>query len=347
VLDVAGLGAALPPARTEDGGRAPLAAVAVRADPTAVADALRSVLPAVGTSNVLRPGTSPPTTPLYLYIGLGKRWGHAVVVDWKTADHPPLETIPWPPLPEGPGGRPVVAILDTRVEDHSWFPADTPADDPFLERPPWEPEVSLGTPQSREDRSHYGHGTFIAGLIHQHAPVAKVLSLPVMSDGGLVIERNAAKALEWLVKERTEHRIRLDVVNLSFGRGWGSGDKDSLRVAAAICDLAAMDVDVVIAAGNDGTSEITFPAGLARPLGTRITSVGSGTDNDSHDSFSSFGEWVEVWEPGRDLVSVMPASFQPNGPDEIVTWSGTSFSCAVHAGRLAAKRGPSGAPLTE
>jgi len=345
ILTDAGLGPVLQtvqPAKAGDSSQ--LVAVAVDGDPVAVAEALRPALPQVSTSNVLRPGVPQPTTHTTIFIGEGKEIGHAVLVGWDPTDEVDID--PWLTAAEVPGGRPVVALLDTKVENHEWFTSATATvDDPILVRPEWTGSASPRTPTDPEDLSHFGHGTFGAGLIRKHAPHAQILSLEVMDYGGVVVERNVAEALEHLVK-RCEDGDRLDVVNMSFGREGVGDDKDSLRMAAAICVLAGLGVDVVIAAGNAGTDEIRFPAGLGRPLGPRVTSVGAGSDRAHHATFSSHGDWVEEWENGSDLISIMPASFEEHGPDLFVKWSGTSFSCAVHAAKLAAQREQTGARAT-
>ena len=46
--------------------------------------------------------------------------------------------------------------------------------------------------------SHYGHATFIAGLIRLEAPDARVLSMQMMNNAGKVEPVHVVHALNWL-----------------------------------------------------------------------------------------------------------------------------------------------------
>ena len=50
--------------------------------------------------------------------------------------------------------------------------------------------------------THWGHGTFIAGLIRQAAPQAQVLSMRVMDSAGHVDDSAVVNALTWLSRHR-------------------------------------------------------------------------------------------------------------------------------------------------
>jgi subtilisin family serine protease len=124
---------------------------------------------------------------------------------------------------------------------------------------------------------------------------------------------------------------------------------------------------VVACAGNDATTREMYPAaflphdkGVLQQLDPRcvpVVSVGALNPNGSIALFSNGGSWVAAWDVGAALVSTFPTTFnggsQPSismptslgrpratiDPDSFTggfgTWSGTSFSTPVLAGRLA------------
>ena len=110
-----------------------------------------------------------------------------------------------------------------------------------------------------------------------------------------------------------------DVINLSLG-GPASDrlERDAVRYAQA------RGVLVVAAAGNDGTTARQYPATLPDVLSVGATSANGAT----RAAFSSFGGWVDVGAPGRDLLVATPG-----GGYELV--DGTSFSAPLVAGEVA------------
>ncbi|MCW2949227.1 MAG: peptidase and in kexin sedolisin, partial [Thermoleophilia bacterium] len=61
----------------------------------------------------------------------------------------------------------------------------------------------------------FGHGTFVAGIVHQIAPAAKIVSVKLSDADGSVDVSQVLAALRWVV--RNKDRYSIDVVNLSFG----------------------------------------------------------------------------------------------------------------------------------
>ena len=68
-----------------------------------------------------------------------------------------------------------------------------------------------------------GHGTFIAGLIHQACPDADIVAWRIVGADGLVVESNLVKALEDIAELARRHRDGepgghpIDVLSLSLG----------------------------------------------------------------------------------------------------------------------------------
>ncbi len=261
----------------------------------------------------------------------------------------------WQPVPEAemgeapvwrPVGRqPVVALLDSGVDvHHPWLP-DPDHPQPFVTAAEWRPVLDLPALPLKKGKqdfgSHTGHATFIAGLIRKGAPNARLLSLKVMDDLGQIDEDNVVSALEWLF-DRVTHGEKIDVVLMAFGRKVVDDDDttDSAeRTKKAIAGLTGNGVQVVMAAGNFGDFDRVFPACYAKE--GRALSVGGGLSRDEPNDYTSKGDWVTDWEPGKDTVSLIP-EFQPTQwvvGTGFAQWSGTSFSAAKHAAKLAAALG--------
>ncbi|MGH3763391.1 S8 family peptidase [Actinophytocola sp.] len=289
--------------------------------------------------------------------------------------------------------RPVVAVLDTGIGRHDWLTVGPLAADPVVEvsesfqlalaaHEPWLTPHPLASAQDQPDAiqpllgltdSHFGHGTFVAGLIHQMCPDARMLSLRVLGGDGVSTEGSVLFALDWL-RRRVEAAIRngtpdelVDVVSLSLGFYPESArPADVAHVADAVRRLTDLGVLVVAAAGNDATTRPFVPAALGgndtgmsgNPL---LAAVGAlNASGVTTAAFSNDGPWVCRWAPGNALVSTVPtwqgaanpgmSKLDGGGvgprlrtspdPDDLRTgfavWAGTSFATPVVAGMLAA-----------
>jgi subtilase family protein len=207
--------------------------------------------------------------------------------------------------------------------------------------------------------THWGHGTFIAGLLRQAAPHAKVLSMRVMDSMGHVDDCAVLQALTWLHKTTA---IRADVVLMAFGRQAARHDPILAHVRDAMAKLAGQDVKVVASAGNDASDKRVYPAAFAEDLGPNVISVGAVIEAGKVAPFSNFGPWVKAGWLGTDIVSISPQTFENSGDnqtdlsvfanpptvifkDSFAWWSGTSFAAAIIAGRLASGLAPPKMPL--
>jgi hypothetical protein len=279
--------------------------------------------------------------------------------------------------------RPVVAILDTGVGEHSWF--RTPG---LITKNPLEGTVPIGLPDTHngsetsgvvfdplegELDSDSGHGTFIAGLIHQLCPDANILSIRVMPSDGAVPEHVLLDALNLLVlrqkrAQREAPADAIDILSLSLGYYHESVEDVSFDplIKYPLDELAQLGVIVVAAAGNDATVRPLFPAGFAPdPQGVvtavpdaQVPLIGVGALNPDQTValFSNAGPWVKAYRTGAALVSTLPETFDASGqpafrvfaldrwresldPDDFScgfgTWSGTSFATPVLAGEIA------------
>jgi len=301
-------------------------------------------------------GTEVGERNVKLFSASGKKSGHGLVA-WLPA--PAYEMPPSPPW-QPPPRPPVIALLDSGVQQHNWLPEN--GGPPFVvnaEDHGWSPPMPPPDPEKHHDDPHYGthwgHATFIAGLIRRVAPGARVLSMRVMDGAGKVSERNVTSALHWLATTTTDE-AKADIVLMAFGRREKPGDHDLENLRALIKKLADLRVPIVASAGNDGSDRPVYPAAFATEpklvIGSRpsVVSVGALATPTERAPYSNFGPWVHRWGKGTDVLSIMPLTSKgaglqsvlgagppPQPGDGYAWWSGTSFAAAVCAGELAAR----------
>ena len=300
------------------------------------------------------------------------------------------------------GRRPVVAVLDTGVRVHPWIDVAIGADggdgtkrnsyatekDGFVQvdqdmqdiiydnggqspgrgdgwpliRYPWDtPDPSDAT--IRLVDSHFGHGTFIAGVIRQVVPDATVLSIRIMHSDGIVHEGDLLCALG-LIADRVaaaqatgDTTLMIDAVSLSLGYFSESAADVAYtsELRRVIDELLDRGVLVTAAAGNYTTKRRYYPAAFAADAHTvrriPLVSVGALNPNGTPAAFSDAGSWVHGWASGAAIVSAFPVDV--NGPltapvvgggsegldpDDFTggfaAWSGTSFSAPAMAAYL-------------
>jgi hypothetical protein len=261
------------------------------------------------------------------------------------------------------GRRPVIAVLDTGVREHPWLdvaadPAapggytTTPAgfvavdqgmqdllyangqqlaaagDQPRqLIRYPWDRPVTAD-PLIGELDTHTGHGTFIAGIVRQIAPDARVLAVRIMHSDGIVYEGDLLYALGLLAARVSaagagDPDQLVDVVSLSLGyfSETAADQAYSLALWKAIRPLLEMGVAVTAAAGNYSTSRRFYPAAFAElgpPAGgVPLISVGALNPNRTKALFSDGGHWIRAWAPGAAMLSTFPADINGSRDPEV------------------------------
>ena len=307
--------------------------------------------------------------------------------------------------------RPVVAVLDTGVRAHPWLdvrpdpaggyvvdPADGfVMDDPGIQSAVYQEARYAADEQGDHSRrliagawdgpaasdplmgelnDATGHGTFIAGIVRQAAPDARVLAIRIMHSDGVVYEGDLICALALLADriaaaEQGDLAEMVDVVSLSLGYFDESsadvtGSSGLWQVIRLLLDLG---VSVVAAAGNYSTSRRFYPAAFSlQPSPVPVIAVGALNPNGSKALFSDGGRWVQAWAAGAAVVSTYPddvnGSLTPQvrvpaqpgrrspeagrpddrealDPDDFrggfATWSGTSFAAPLIAAHIAAR----------
>ncbi|GAB2505964.1 hypothetical protein GCM10027063_51450 [Promicromonospora xylanilytica] len=245
--------------------------------------------------------------------------------------------------------RPVIAVLDSGIGAHPWFeepgtvvirdatvdgePIGTSAED----EPLYDCEVR-GRRRDRADEldTYAGHGTFVAGVVHQVCPDAAILPVRVFGGDGRVSEWDLARTLEKLLEYHLRgvagqegfHPVDVVVLSAGFYAEHPEDDDDYEGVLRGrLRDLRRVGVLVVLSAGNDGSARPTYPAAWApkvyrteagavprdpsdlRPDYTPLLAVTAMNPDGSLADFSNDGPWVTAVRNGVRVVSSMPTTF--------------------------------------
>ncbi len=161
--------------------------------------------------------------------------------------------------------------------------------------------------------SDFGHGTMVLGIIHLTAPSAMLLPVKVFHADGTGYTSDIIRGLYYAVQNKA------NVINMSF-----DFTVPSAELAQAIAYAEKNNVVCVASAGNDGASELVYPAGLAGVMG-----VASVNAENQRSTFSNYGTQVTyVAAPGENIVSTYPY-------DTYASSSGTSFSAPFVSGTAA------------
>ena len=192
----------------------------------------------------------------------------------------------------------------------------------------------------------YGHGTFVAGLVHATAPGAKIVSVKLSGANGAVDVTQVLAALRWVVRHKDTYSI--DVVNLSFGTDSQQSPATS-PLNYAVQQAWDAGIVVVASAGNLGDQPGTVTKPADDPL---IISVGASNENgtsqrtdDTITSFDSRGPTrdglakPDLVAPGSRVVSLRApgSTIDVEHPEARVgdtgfRGSGTSFAAPIVAG---------------
>ena len=250
--------------------------------------------------------------------------------------------------------RPVVATLDTGCGPHSWLDGivDTtvrldgapighvdPTTDPELDGD------QVGAMDGALDEVS-GHGTFIAGLIHQACPEADIVAWRCVDSDGVIVESElvaALTAIAVLVSRAASGLpggLGIDVFSLSMGY-YHETPEDGLfdpTMYELLASMGRCGTVVTCSAGNDATDRPMFPAAFAPWQGgggpvklsadvTAIVSVRALNPNGSTVAlFSNDGPWIGCSAPGGAVFSTMPAF---NGGDQPLARVGSDLGGSI------------------
>lgn len=215
------------------------------------------------------------------------------------------------------GSGVIVAVLDTGVSPH-------PTLDPFLlpgynaingSSDARDLATASDTNQDGIVDSLVGHGTMIAGIIHQVAPESMILPIKVLDADGFGDAFSITAGVRHAIASGAQ------VINLSF-----SSPVESESLEQALSDADEAGIVVVASIGNNNRRESVYPAAFHG-----VIAVAATTMTDQRASFSSYGTRVDICAPGVGIVGTMP-------DDGFATADGSSFSSALVAGAAALVR---------
>ncbi len=170
-----------------------------------------------------------------------------------------------------------------------------------------------------DPRDDQGHGTHVAGIaaaatnnalgIAATGWDAKIMPVKALNSRGSGNLTWIASAVAWSVDNGA------DVINMSLG-----GRFSSRALQDAVAYAIDQGVPVIAAAGNDNTSNPSYPAAY-----TGVVGVAATTRSDTKSNFSNYGDYIDVAAPGSAILStVRGSSYQ--------AWNGTSMASPVVAG---------------
>lgn len=239
-----------------------------------------------------------------------------------------------PPTKDSGAGKGVrVSVVDS-----GWYAAaETNPETPWLAG---NIEGDLETVNPAAIHPYAGHGTFVAGVIRCLAPATYIEVEGVLTKAGAVYESEITKELN----EAMTDKDRPQLISISAGcrtrRDLGLIGFEALAQKYEL-EKGEGAVLVVAAAGNDATKRPFWPA--AYPW---VLSVGALDEDMGVSDFSNYGDWVDVYAHGRDLVNAFPTGtytcHEPAHAGEVrsftgtAQWSGTSFATPVVTGLIAA-----------
>jgi subtilisin family serine protease len=175
----------------------------------------------------------------------------------------------------------VVAVLDTGL-DPSYQQQHPDVFYPNLD--------FIGEDSPYNSKDGHGHGTHIAGIIHQISqgyPV-RVLPVKVIPQTGHGIDQTLIQALDQLLNWE-DKGLKVSVVNLSLSSPYVSAPLEVL-----IKKGMSQGVLFIAAAGNE-PKEIAFPASIPGVL-----TVGASGPEAKRTDYSAFGKTLEILAPGGE-----------------------------------------------
>jgi len=190
-----------------------------------------------------------------------------------------------------------VAVIDTGIAYENFGP--------FRKAPDFGGTVFLpgfnvldGSSHANDDNFHGTHvASTIAEATNNSVGVAglafnsALMPIKVLDAEGLGSFFDVAEGVDFAVDFRQNGQNPVKVINLSLG-----GDNPSLTLERAINRAVEEGIVVVAAAGNEGSSSISFPATLPN-----VIAVGGVDASKRRAPYSNFGPELDVVAPGGDL----------------------------------------------
>jgi subtilisin len=145
-----------------------------------------------------------------------------------------------------------------------------------------------------------GHGTHVGGIVASIdnnvdvvgvSPLAIPYAVKVLDASGRGHDSDVIAGLQWIISVTTEGNLSpaIKVANMSLGREGTINDNPVYR--DVVTQLRDMGVSIVVAAGNDSSSEISQQIPAAYP---EVIAVASTTANDGNNRCRSYGGFISA-----------------------------------------------------
>ncbi|KAF8750108.1 peptidase [Rhizoctonia solani] len=168
-----------------------------------------------------------------------------------------------------------------------------------------------------------GHGTHCAGTIASKdfgvAKAANVIAVKVLGADGSGATSDIVDGIQFAMQSAAQSG-RPSVISMSLGGGV------SRALDNAVTTAVRSGMHVVVAAGNEAADASTSSPARA----PAVITVGASNINDQVASFSNFGQGVDIFAPGEQVISTFIGSTTAR---QIL--SGTSMACPHVAGMVA------------
>lgn len=161
----------------------------------------------------------------------------------------------------------------------------------------------------------HGHGTHVTGTIagtdYGLAKNATIVGVRVLDDNGSGTTEQVAGGIDWVTENHGENAV----ANMSLG-----GPADQVLDDATTKSIES-GVTYAVAAGNESSDA----CGVSPARVSEAITAGATDNTDTQAYFSNFGECVDIYAPGVDIVSAAPGGGE-------ATMSGTSMASPHVAG---------------
>ncbi|GAA4610815.1 S8 family peptidase [Saccharopolyspora hordei] len=217
--------------------------------------------------------------------------------------------------PNGSGSGVTAYVIDTGID---------------VSHPEFGGRAEIGFDATGGDGSDgQGHGTHVAGTIgsttYGVAKDVKLVGVKVLGDDGSGTTEQVVSGIEWV----TENHSGPSVANMSLG-----GPKDPALDEAAT-NLVNSGVFLAVAAGNESQDASNVSPASAEGVFTTAAS----DENDGSAEFTNYGETVEGYAPGVDIVSTVPG-----GGTEALSGTSMASPHVAGVGALYLEANPDAAP---
>jgi subtilisin family serine protease len=236
-------------------------------------------------------------------------------------------------------GAGTVAVIDTGVDlEHPALASVLAPGYDFLTNTPGGAEPQVAPPSGTGGNTHWvngstiavvdqasaavvndpskqgvGHGTMVAGAFHFVAPRARIMPLRAFGHDGRGNTSDVLRAIYYAMNHGAT------VLNLSFSR-----ERSSPELRRALESAKQNGIVTVASAGNDGSTDLVYPAAL-----TSVISVASTSITDQRSLFSNYGSvLVDMSSLGEGVITPYPGSTYAGA-------YGTSFAAPQVAGAAA------------